>query len=104
MAPIFPAYDHLNGKISTPRMIVAQFESIYHERVLKTLVPGVLKALEKLFYDNNPNDWFTIYCITFMLLHHVPVASADRRRYAKQHNFTVRNFLSLTLFPILAMC
>ncbi len=70
-------------------MIVAQFESIYHERILKTLAPSVLKSLERLYYDNNPRDWFTIYAITFMLLHHVSVASSDRRRYAKQHNFSV---------------
>ncbi|KAH8879556.1 hypothetical protein GQ53DRAFT_834024 [Thozetella sp. PMI_491] len=81
-------YDEIDGKISTPRMIIAQFESIYHERILKHQNPAVLKSLQKLYYTNNLQSWFTIYSITFMLLHYVSLASADRKRWAKQRKHT----------------
>jgi hypothetical protein len=82
-------YDAIDGKISTPRMIIAQFESIYHERILKHQNPAVLKSLQKLYYTNNLQSWFTIYSITFMLLHYVSLASADRKRWAEQRKHTV---------------
>ncbi len=99
MRPIYLPDKVLNGKISTPRMIIAQFDSIQHERILKHQAPLVLKSLQKLYYTNNLQTWFTIYSITFMLLHHVALASADRKRWAAQRKLLVCHTFGLFVPP-----
>jgi hypothetical protein len=69
-------------------MIIAQFESIQHERILKPLLPIVLKSVDELYHSNKPRLFFTLYSITFLFLHLISLASADRRRYAIQRNLT----------------
>ncbi|KAK0636402.1 hypothetical protein B0T17DRAFT_482682 [Bombardia bombarda] len=72
----------LSGRVSLPRMIIAQFDSIRHERVYKWLAPKVLKLYESFLTSNNMEAWFTVYLATFLLLHEVACTSQDRRRFA----------------------
>lgn len=68
-----------------PRMIVAQFDSIRHECIYKSLVPKVLKLLQSVLVSNNMEVWFVAYLVTFLLLDLVSSASKDRRRWAMQN-------------------
>jgi hypothetical protein len=68
-----------------PRMIVAQFDSIRHERIYKVLFPRVLKLLEKVLTSKNMEAWLTGYLVTFLLLELIGSASKDRERWA-YHN------------------
>jgi hypothetical protein len=75
----------LRGRISVPRMVVAQFDSIRCERIYKKLVPEVLRSLDALLTSNNKKAWFTVFLATFLLLHQVAWTSRDRRRYTAQN-------------------
>ncbi|KAM7203047.1 hypothetical protein V8F33_002395 [Rhypophila sp. PSN 637] len=66
-----------------PRMIVAQFDSIRHERIYKDLAPQVLKAIETYICSCNMRAWFTVYLASFLLLHQVSYSSKDRMRWAQ---------------------
>ncbi|KAM7184749.1 hypothetical protein V8F20_012082 [Naviculisporaceae sp. PSN 640] len=69
-------------KPGVPRMIVAQFDSIRHERIYKDLEPRVLKKIESYICSCNMNAWFVVYLASFLLLHQVSKSSEDRRRWA----------------------
>jgi len=77
--------DPHRGKILVSRMIVAQFDSIRHERIYKKLAPEVLRTVEAFLASCNKEAWFTVFLATFLLLHQVARASHDRRRHAT-HN------------------
>lgn len=68
-----------------PRMIVAQFDSIRHEKVFKVLVPPVLKKMEEFLCSQKPHAWFTVYLASFLLLHQISKCSADRARWARDN-------------------
>ena len=76
------------GRVSTPRMIVAQIDSINAE-IVAPLRRKVLKTLEALIKANKTQHWFTIYIAVFLLLHNVSTMSADRRRHGKANGATV---------------
>ncbi|KAK0754880.1 hypothetical protein B0T18DRAFT_47805 [Schizothecium vesticola] len=69
---------------SVPRMIVAQFDSIRHERIYKEFCPKVLRTYESHLTSGNRDTWFTLYLVTFLFLTLVGSASRDRLRHARQ--------------------
>lgn len=71
---------------NTPRMIVAQFDSIRHERIYKILSPQVLKAFDSVLTSKNMEVWFTAYLVAFLLLDLVSSASRDRLRWANSNS------------------
>ncbi|KAL2113315.1 hypothetical protein VUR80DRAFT_4640 [Thermomyces stellatus] len=76
------------GRVSTPRMIIAQIDSINAQKILAPLRQRVLKTLETLIKANKTQHWFTIYIAIFLLLHNVSIISADRRRHGKANGAT----------------
>lgn len=70
-------------EVSIPRMIVAQFDSIQHGRILGKEKKKVLAQLSKYISSCNEETWFTIYLVIFMLLHEISVACNDRYRWAR---------------------
>jgi hypothetical protein len=78
------------GRVSTPRMVVAQIDSINATEVIPSLRKRVLKSLELLIKANKTQHWFTIYIAVFLLLHNVSAISADRRRHGKDNGARVR--------------
>ncbi|KAL2016172.1 hypothetical protein VTK56DRAFT_4112 [Thermocarpiscus australiensis] len=75
----------LPGRIPIPRMIVAQFDSIRHERIYRKTALEVLRTLETFLTSCNKEAWFTVFLATFLLLHLVACTCQDRYRYAKQN-------------------
>jgi hypothetical protein len=67
-------------------MIVAQFDSIRHERVYKKLGPEVLRTVATFLTSCNKEAWFTVFMATFLLLHEVAITSKDRLRHARQNS------------------
>ena len=74
------------GRVDVPRMIVAQFDSIRHERIYKHLAPRVLKLYEKLITSSDMQNWFIIYLVTFLFLHQVSCISFDRYRRVRDNS------------------
>lgn len=83
-----PTYP-LRNKLSLPRMIIAQFDSIQCDVILKRSAPSVLRQLLNFIYGSNPENWFTIYLVIFMLLHEISHSTKDRRRHAQQNRAQV---------------
>ncbi len=75
----------VSGRISVPRMVVAQFDSIRCERLYKKLVPEVLRGLDTFLTSGNKDAWFTVFLATFLLLHQAANTTRDRHRYIKQN-------------------
>ncbi|KAK0652845.1 hypothetical protein B0T16DRAFT_323471 [Cercophora newfieldiana] len=87
MEPIHDPDSYFEGEVpGIPRMIVAQFDSIRHERIYKDLAPHVLRLLEGVFTMKNMEAWFTGYLVTFLFLDLVSSASEDRRRWARDNS------------------
>ena len=80
----------LRDKISLPRMVTAQMDSILSTRYLQEWCRKLLAQLEKLLKSNNPQYWLTIYFATFILLHEVSFSSRDRHRHATENGLRVR--------------
>ncbi|KAK4100174.1 hypothetical protein N658DRAFT_428222, partial [Parathielavia hyrcaniae] len=79
--------DHpLHKRTIVSRMIVAQFDSIRHERVYKRSAPEVLRTVDTLLTSCNKEAWFTVFLATFLLLHQVAKTSEDRYRHAQQNS------------------
>jgi hypothetical protein len=74
-----------NGQVWLPRMIVAQWDGIQNERILKSLTKNVLSRLDKYLIKKDHRVWFTIYLVVFLFLHEVSVASKDRLRWAQEN-------------------
>ncbi|KAI1800439.1 hypothetical protein F4811DRAFT_29759 [Daldinia bambusicola] len=73
-----------HGTIPIPRMIPAQFDSLGH-RVLMRSRKLVLESLWKIMAGKNPDHFYFVYLIVFMLLHEVSFTCADRLRRAKDN-------------------
>ncbi|KAF4464901.1 hypothetical protein FALBO_8256 [Fusarium albosuccineum] len=75
----------LLGKVSVPRMIVAQFDNLNYVWVLERYKNKLLKDIDWLMSQNlnNPRWWFTTYLIIFILLREASEMSADRYRHAR---------------------
>lgn len=74
-----PAY----SKVSMPRMIRAQFDSI-NDQQLK-LHFGELMAILEQFYMKDRPCWLTVYLCTFILLREASWMSQDRYRHAREN-------------------
>lgn len=79
------------GRVSTPRMIIAQIDSINAIEVIPPLKRKVLNTLASLISANKTQYWFTIYIAIFLLLHNVSTISADRRRHGRANGAMVWN-------------
>lgn len=77
--------DNPDRKVWLPRMIVAQWDGIQNERILKNLTKNVLSRLDKYLTKKDQRAWFTIYLVVFIFLHEVSVASKDRLRWAREN-------------------
>ncbi|KAK1779896.1 hypothetical protein QBC45DRAFT_450573 [Copromyces sp. CBS 386.78] len=86
MNPVYKDDYPLYGRVDVPRMIVAQFDSIRHERIYKDLAPRVLKLYEKLITSGDMQNWFIIYLVTFLFLHQVSCISFDRYRRVRDNS------------------
>lgn len=75
----------LFGKVSVPRMILAQFDSINHTKLLSTYGHRVLRDLETFILRNQSSFWWPIYLTVFILLHEASVISSDRYRHARNN-------------------
>ncbi|OTA04962.1 hypothetical protein A9Z42_0055910 [Trichoderma parareesei] len=75
----------LFGKVSVPRMILAQFDSINHTRLLSKYGKLVLNELESLMSRNQPQHFFLVYACMFMLLREASWISEDRYRHARNN-------------------
>lgn len=75
----------LYGKISAPRMIVAQFDNLVFNAVLEIYKERLLRDIDWLFSQDKNRWWFTIYNIIFILLREVSRMTADRYRHARDN-------------------
>ncbi|KAH7141257.1 hypothetical protein B0J13DRAFT_55377 [Dactylonectria estremocensis] len=83
-----PSYP-MQGKISTPRMIIAQFDNLNYLRILQKYRSRVLSQLFTCMAQPRSKWWFTIYMIFFIVLREASWNSQDRRRHARA-NFGTR--------------
>lgn len=79
----------LFGKVSIPRIIIAQIDMFNTLRILQPLRKFVLDHLQRLVLSNKPKSWFTIYLSIFILLHDCSIISADRYRHARDNSMKV---------------
>jgi hypothetical protein len=79
----------LFGKISMPRIRIAQFDMMNTLRILQHLRKLVLDGLQRLIMSNKPNTWFTVYLCIFILLHDCSIIPADRYRHARDNSMKV---------------
>ena len=80
-------------------MITAQCDSIMVTKFLKPLSHDLILELEKIFRTGNPDNWFTLYICTFMLLGEVSFSSQDRRRHGTDNWITDVRCLILHILP-----
>ncbi|KAL7957910.1 hypothetical protein V8C34DRAFT_305291 [Trichoderma compactum] len=73
-------------RVSVPRMILAQFDSINYTRVLTKHGKYVLSELEALMSRNQPEYFFLVYVCLFVLLREASWTSADRYRHARNNH------------------
>ena len=73
----------LFGKVSLPRMIIAQFDSINSTRMLNIYGRKVLRDLEAYVFRNQSTWWWTIYLCFFIFLREASWISGDRYRHAR---------------------
>lgn len=89
----------LYGKVSVPRMILAQVDSINHSRLLSKYGKLVLQDLEELLIKNQGRWWFTIYLCLFILLREASWMSEDRYRHARNNFGKKVRFQSINQIP-----
>ncbi|KAI9155058.1 hypothetical protein HJFPF1_07623 [Paramyrothecium foliicola] len=75
----------LRGKVSLPRIIVAQFDSINHNLFLQRYSKEVLKDLEFFMNQKSEDSWWVIYLTLFILMHEASWITQDRYRHARQN-------------------
>ncbi|KAG5984059.1 hypothetical protein E4U55_006194 [Claviceps digitariae] len=73
----------LFGRVAVPPMLVAQLDSINHNKLLARYGHEVLRDLETFIFRNQSSSWWTIYLCTFILLHEASWLSADQYRCAR---------------------
>ncbi|KAF5018826.1 hypothetical protein F66182_9189 [Fusarium sp. NRRL 66182] len=73
----------LYGKVSVPRMVVAQFDNLNYHGVLERYKEKLLKDVDWLFSQDKSRWWFTIYLVVFILLREASRMTADRYRHAR---------------------
>ncbi|CEI65960.1 unnamed protein product [Fusarium venenatum] len=75
----------LYGKISAPRMIVAQFDNLVYNWVLEIYKEKLLRDVDWLFSQDKNRWWFTMYTVVFILLRESSRMTADRYRHARDN-------------------
>ncbi|PHH63196.1 hypothetical protein CDD81_6247 [Ophiocordyceps australis] len=89
----------LYNKVSLPRMVTAQFDSIIHKQILSKYGRRVLQDLEVLIFSNKRCYWWSIYVCVFIFLREASFITADRYRHArsnfgtKQLRYTIPDFV-----------
>ncbi|PHH68501.1 hypothetical protein CDD82_509 [Ophiocordyceps australis] len=89
----------LYNKVSLPRMVTAQFDSIIHKQILTKYGRRVLQDLEALMFSNKRCYWWSIYVCVFIFLREASLITADRYRHArsnfgtKQLRYTIPDFV-----------
>ncbi|EMT66167.1 hypothetical protein FOC4_g10006557 [Fusarium odoratissimum] len=73
----------LYGKVSVPRMIVAQFDTLNYNEVLERYKEKLLRDIDWLFSQDKNRWWFTVYLVVFILLREASRMTADRYRHAR---------------------
>ncbi|RSL73682.1 hypothetical protein CEP54_000205 [Fusarium duplospermum] len=73
----------LLGKVSVPRMIVAQFDTLNYVWVLERYKNKLLRDVDWLLLQNKSRWWLTLYIIVFILLREASWVSLDRYRHAR---------------------
>ncbi|KAF5588430.1 hypothetical protein FPCIR_7188 [Fusarium pseudocircinatum] len=73
----------LYGKVSVPRMVVAQFDTLNYNEVLERYKEKLLRDIDWLFSQDKNRWWFTIYLVIFILLREASRMTADRYRHAR---------------------
>ncbi|VTT61028.1 unnamed protein product [Fusarium fujikuroi] len=73
----------LYGKVSVPRMVVAQFDTLNYNEVLERYKEKLLRDIDWLFSQDKNRWWFTIYLVVFILLREASRMTADRYRHAR---------------------
>ncbi|KAF9776451.1 hypothetical protein IL306_005359 [Fusarium sp. DS 682] len=73
----------LYGKVSVPRMIVAQFDTLVYNEVLERYKEKLLRDIDWLFNQDKKRWWFTVYLVVFILLREGSRMTADRYRHAR---------------------
>ncbi|KAF4978427.1 hypothetical protein FZEAL_5191 [Fusarium zealandicum] len=73
----------LHGKVSVPRMVVAQFDNLNYVWVLERYKNKLLRDVDWLLNQGNPRWWFTIYIVLFILLREASWMTKDRYRHAR---------------------
>ncbi|KAJ4320671.1 hypothetical protein N0V84_005735 [Fusarium piperis] len=73
----------LLGKVSVPRMIVAQFDTLNYVWVLERYKNKLLRDIDWLLLQNHPRWWFTLYLILFIVLREASLITLDRYRHAR---------------------
>lgn len=74
----------LFGKVSVPRMILAQFDSI-NTHLLHKYGKKVLSELEGFMSRGSTTMWYTVYLCLFILLREASWLSEDRYRHARNN-------------------
>lgn len=74
----------LFGKVSVPRMILAQFDSI-NTHLLHKYGKKVLSELEGFMSRGSTSMWYTVYLCLFILLREASWLSEDRYRHARNN-------------------
>ncbi|RSM08092.1 hypothetical protein CDV31_008305 [Fusarium ambrosium] len=87
----------LLGKVSVPRMIVAQFDTLNYVWVLERYKNKLLRDIDWLLLRNKGRWWFAVYLIVFILLREASWVSLDRYRHARQ-NFPATLRYSIPFF------
>lgn len=77
------SYPLLN-KVSAPRMIVAQFDSVNH-KILEKYKSKVLNGFLEMVCRSSVKPWLTLYFVMFILLHETSIMCKDRYRHARQN-------------------
>ena len=75
----------LIGRVSLPRMITAQFDSILYSKILDSYGQLVLADLEACCFLKSPKAWWSTYASMFILLREAAWITADRYRHARNN-------------------
>ncbi|UPL01846.1 hypothetical protein LCI18_012780 [Fusarium solani-melongenae] len=73
----------LIGRVSVPRMIVAQFDTLNYVWVLERFKNKLLRDIDWLLLQKGNRWWFTLYLILFILLREASLMTLDRYRHAR---------------------
>ncbi|KAL2271980.1 hypothetical protein VTJ83DRAFT_1351 [Remersonia thermophila] len=88
----------LFGKVPLPPVMIYQLDAILTLGVLDPLRKQVLEDFQKLVQTANPNNWMTVYLITFMLLHSCSMITHENYNNARKHGlrrrYSMPNFIS----------